>query len=249
MRSKILKWHEHTLDAERSDGAVQIWRILLPCSSRMMEQFKKNLSDDELIRLEKFHFNLDQERWIASRGGLRKILGDYLKMPPKIIHFDYTDFGKPYLKGSQLRFNVAHTIDYIVYAIVENDDIGVDIEQFNDQIDFITIAQNFFSENECQQLFSLSPQKRPLAFYRCWTIKEAILKAMGLGLHIPLDQLELDFVSSDHFQLRRFWGVVPKAPLWKLEALPCGDRYIASFATKKNYNKVYLWDLEKHNQA
>ena len=44
-------------------------------------------------------------------------------MPPKIIHFDYTDFGKPYLKGSQLRFNVAHTIDYIVYAIVENDDI------------------------------------------------------------------------------------------------------------------------------
>jgi len=236
------KWipSPHNLILSNSD--IHLWRIVLPQSEEIKRNLFESLSNDELSRLAKFYFNRDKDRFLISRGGLRNILARYLNIYPNQVDFQYKTLGKPYINNKNLYFNVSHAANCIVYAVSNCSPIGIDIEYCEHDIDYLSITKNFFSNNEYTKLLTLHSDKRLLAFYRCWTRKEAYIKAIGKGLHFPLHQLEVSLLPDEEIQLLKIMDKTAEKDLWKLvEIFPQQD-YIASIATQQSFNNCLLWD-------
>lgn len=160
----------------------------------------ETLSADERERAMRFHFEKDRRRYIAARGALRQILGKYLGMEPREIRFVYSPYGKPALapemNGDDLRFNLSHAGGMALYALTCGRDIGVDIEQIRDEVDYEEIARTFFSPAELSSLGQIPASRRREVFFQYWTRKEAFLKATGEGLSFPSERVDV-LVAGD----------------------------------------------------
>ncbi|WP_386679032.1 4'-phosphopantetheinyl transferase family protein [Loktanella sp. R86503] len=141
------------------------------------------LSRDETARAARFVFNRDRDRYIAGRSRLRRILSSYLNQNPRDVTFCYGDHGRPDVHG--LQFNLSHTGDLACLAVSRSaHQLGLDIEAVR-PID-LAVARAHFAPEEMAALVSLPDNDRVAAFYRCWTRKEAYLKARGTGLSTDL---------------------------------------------------------------
>lgn len=208
-------------------NTIHVWRTILPVHQDIRKTLEKNLSLDEKHRANTFRFAADAETFIVARGVLRDIIARYINVSPQDILFKYTKFGKPYLSNSNISFNLSHSGRYVLYAITENADIGIDVEECKDNIEFLLIAKEFLSKAEYNQFLIVSPEEKCLAFYQAWTRKEAILKAMGKGLQFPTNQLEVSFLPSEAIKVKKILGY-PSLP--KLFQIPLDENYVSAVA-------------------
>ena len=135
-----------------------------------------------------------------ARSTLRTLLGEYLGVGAAEVRFRYGARGKPSLDLPgipDLRFNLSHSGDQALCAVVLGADVGVDIEAHAERSNAASLARRFFHPTECEALFSREGTALREAFYQLWTLKEAYIKAVGGGLSIPL---------------RRFAFTLPEAP-------------------------------------
>jgi 4'-phosphopantetheinyl transferase len=106
----------------------------------------------------------------------------------------YAREGKPALAErfarSGWRFNLSHCGELAVYAFSRAGEVGVDVEAVHAIAEADAIAARVFSRREHEDYRALAPSERPLAFFRCWTRKEAFVKALGDGLAVPLERLD-----------------------------------------------------------
>ncbi len=125
-------------------------------------------------------------------------------------------FGKPSLRGHQLAFSLSHTANVSVIAITPSAAVGVDVEQIRASRDLLELAESNFSPGEYRKLLTLEGEAQALAFYRCWTRKEALLKADGSGLSRQLDSFEVSLLEHEESAvLSCNWGQ-PEGTRWKL---------------------------------
>lgn len=242
------QWAIGSLEPNLYPHHVHVWRILLPIKTEIKTCLQKTLSPDELLRLEKFHFETDRERALVARGGLRDILARYLNTTPSKIQFHYTEHGKPFLNQTTLNFNVSHANNCIVIAITENMLVGVDVEYHKKSFDYMSIAREFFTRNEYANLLTFHSEERHLAFYRCWTQKEAFLKGIGMGLHVPLDQFEVSifpFENPKVLEVSKNLNNFEKNKGWYISHINPGEDYSAALATSKKHNEISLLDWKK----
>jgi 4'-phosphopantetheinyl transferase len=160
-----------------------------------LETLRCWLSEDEHRRAARFRFARDRRRFIVGRARLRELLGARLGMPPESIALAYGRHGKPALGGrlarSGWRFNVSHSGEVALYAFSRGDaEIGVDLEAVRPLPEADRIAAGFFSPRESEAYARLAPHEKCAGFFRCWTRKEAFVKALGGGLSIPLDAFD-----------------------------------------------------------
>ena len=180
---------------------VHVWRARLEQPPALQESFLRLLSEDERTRANRFHFERDHRRFVLARGFLRSLLARYLQTAPETLSFSYGPYGKPALSGlhagSSLRFNASHSHELALFAFVHDCEIGIDVEYI--QKDFATedIARHFFSIAEVQTLLALRETEKPAAFFRCWTRKEAYIKALGSGLSLPLDEFDVTLAPGE----------------------------------------------------
>lgn len=162
-------------------GEVHLWRAKLDPTPG----FEAVLSEPELTRATRFHFDRDRARFIAGRGILRHILASYLDSDPADVRLANGPFGKPALEGSDtaLHFNLSHSSDLMLLAVTYAREIGVDIEFMKDNVPFETLADHYFAPEDAWDLRLLPAEKRAWKFYDVWTSTEAQLKASGVGLH------------------------------------------------------------------
>lgn len=180
--------------------AVHLWQASLAPESELLTALRATLSAEEETRAERFSTSALRDRYIAGRGILRNILSRYLGESPDRIRFRYTEYGKPELvNGRYLSFNLSHTRDRVLYAIAGGQRIGVDIECVDRPAhsDRLRLAKRFFSQREYNDLLQVHPAERNEAFLRCWTRKEAFVKALGQGLTCPLDQFEVTLTRHE----------------------------------------------------
>jgi len=126
----------------------------------------------------------DRRRFLAGRALARSVVGSYLGCPPAEVSFALTASGKPYLcrrGGPDLRFNLSHSGDLVALAVGVDDEVGIDVETAapDNADELVSIV---LSAPELRAFDRLSSARRPAAFLRCWTRKEALLKAAGTGL-------------------------------------------------------------------
>jgi len=178
-----------------SEAEVHIWNFNLDRIKPVQNRLDKILSDDELVRANKFHFDIDKDRYICSRGLLRILLGIYTDIPSNQINFTFNEYGKPYLLSDQnnndLHFNLSHSKNFMSVGFVKNALIGMDVELMKPFKDHLEIAKRFFSANEFEQLISFPAEKLLNGFYSCWTAKESVIKLSGEGLSYPLKDFDV----------------------------------------------------------
>ena len=170
---------------------IHLWIESLEYSSTNLLALESLLSPDERKRAVRFYFDIDRARFIAARGRLRQILATYLSSDPAALVFSYNAHGKPFLDGQELRFNLSHSGTKAVYAIAQGRELGVDIERIQPEFAKERIPEMFFSPGEAAALRSLPSDAQTEAFFRCWTRKEAYVKARAEGLSMALDSFDV----------------------------------------------------------
>lgn len=180
-----MEWQSPPADLKLEPLEVHVWQASLDRSVEQITKFREFLSVDERERADRFKFDQHRNRFIVGRGILRSLLAQYLQSDPKVLEFSYGSHGKPFLKSTNLQFNLAHSQDLGLFAITYDYFIGVDIEKIREIKDISALTQRFFSQSECQSIRNQVP-----VFFRHWTCKEAFLKATGKGLS-QIQQLEI----------------------------------------------------------
>lgn len=180
---------------------VHLWSAALNVADHVYAVLRQSLSPDEWERANKFVFERDRRNFIVARGILREVLASYLDCQPKDIRFQYESYGKPKVRfiktSSQLEFNLSHSSGLLVLAIASGRQVGVDIERIRPLQNLEQVAANSFSDYEWNVLSTLAPEEKLPGFFRCWTRKEAYLKARGDGLSIPLKSFDMSLAADN----------------------------------------------------
>jgi len=176
-----------------SDGGVHLW-FAFPDEWKdptLSESARHLLGDEEMTRMERFHFPEHRHLYLVSHLLLRTTLSRYSDLLPKSWRFVNNDHGKPRLDPDSgpipLCFSLSHTKGLSVVGVTREGEIGADVEQADRSVHAAELSRRFFSPEETAALEKLPPGRLQGQFPLYWTLKEAYVKALGGGLSHPLD--------------------------------------------------------------
>jgi 4'-phosphopantetheinyl transferase len=158
----------------------------------LLHAYHQLLSPGEQIQHQRFRFAKDRHEYLVTRALVRTSLSKYVEVAPHTWHFENNAYGKPVITYPQgilpLSFNLSNTDGLIVCLIALDREVGVDVENINWSGETIEIADRFFSPSEVAALRALPVEAQRHRFFEYWTLKEAYIKARGMGLSLPLEQ-------------------------------------------------------------
>lgn len=191
------------------------------------------LAPEETARADAFLRAQDRARFAAARSWLRHVLGAYLALAPADLAFAYGPHGKPALAGPEglLDFNLSHTGGHALLCVSPGLAIGADIEAVRPIEE--KVAERFFSGAEVEALAALPQEERTDAFFRCWTRKEAYLKALGSGLATPLDAFAVSLGPDEPARLLEVRGEPGEADAWQIAHLDPGPGLVGAIAARR----------------
>jgi 4'-phosphopantetheinyl transferase len=226
-------------------GEVHLWSWTFDRPGTPADEELRILNDLERQRTFRFRFPVDQVRFCVCRANMRRLLASYIGRAPESLVFSEDTGGKPGLaEAMPLRFNLSHSKTLAVLAVTIGGEIGVDVEDIRPiEAD---VAKRFFSAREVASLGTLSDWEEWLAgFYRCWTRKEAVLKAEGAGLRIPLDSFDVSLLADEPAALLE---ARPEAKLtadWRLHSFSPAEGVAGALAFADPAARILEYALEQ----
>ena len=219
------------------DG-IELWLVEGPGTERERSHLYELLSDDERARASRFKVEDARRSFIVSRGFLRTILGHALGCAPESISFGEGEHGKPFLEGahakSEIEFNVSHSGDVFLQAVSRGRTVGVDVERKKEGLAVEKLARRYFASGEASRLIEeVPPEERLESFYRCWTRKEAYLKARGTGLTTKLHAFEVTFLPGVPPAMLHTGVDGEDAATWRVFDVPVPDGYVAALVARR----------------
>lgn len=168
----------------------------------VLSEYYSLLSVEELARYQRFRFDKDKHHFLVSHALLRKVLSNYADVLPQQWQFDMNEHGKPELAVihamSWLRFNLSHTEGLVACVITDSVDCGVDVENQTRSCDYRGIGSRMFSAEENSRLVKLVNEQQAEYFFNLWTLKEAYVKARGLGLSLPTSKINFTIENPEN---------------------------------------------------
>lgn len=199
--------------------------------------FSSVLDEDERSRAARFKFATDRERFILGHGWMRTVLAQYTGRAPYAIETLRGRFGKPYLPGGELYFNLSDTKDAVVIAVSRSIDTGVDVETLDRRVDHQAVGEHYFTQEEQALIGRSTDGKR--TFLDLWTRKEAVLKASGVGIMDDLRSLRVDG-PENHLSIRHVEFMAMAAEHYHVCTWYVGASHILSLATPRPAGQVVL---------
>jgi 4'-phosphopantetheinyl transferase len=198
-----LTWPTSGVRGTLAPDEVHLWAWALEPPAVDLPAHIEVLDQQERDRMQRFHFAPDRARYAVAHANLRRILGAYLRQPAAALRFHTKGFGKPELdhddSSSSFHFSLSHSRSIALLAVANGRPVGVDAEDVRPIEP--EVADSHFSASERLQLNQLQGNAWLLGFYRCWTRKEAILKAEGVGLSRPLDSFDVSLLPDERAKL------------------------------------------------
>jgi 4'-phosphopantetheinyl transferase len=215
-------------------GEMHVWHAWLDQPAAVVQHLHGLLAEDERARAARFHFARDRDRYIVGRGVLRCLLASYTGHAPADLAFRYGEFDKPELAGAGPQFNLSHSGAVALLAFTDGAEVGIDVElEGGEEFPRERIAERFFSPAEVAVLRSLPEEERRRAFLRCWTRKEAFIKARGDGLSLPLDSFDVTLAASEPAALlRTAWSDEEPSEWWLQDLSDAARSYVAAVALR-----------------
>jgi 4'-phosphopantetheinyl transferase len=171
---------------------VHLWYLFFDRVSAAdpLDRYLAILSPDERARQQRFLFAKDRRQFLLSHALVRTVLSQYAAVPPAAWDFKAGRHGKPYITAPlglpPLSFNLSHTHGLAAVVVALDREIGVDAEWFDRSNASFDLAERFFAADEVEHLRRVPAGDFRQEFFAFWTLKEAYLKACGLGLAVPL---------------------------------------------------------------
>jgi 4'-phosphopantetheinyl transferase len=224
------------------DNEVHIWR-LEPEPVVDLSGYSDLLSRDEQQRAARFRFPHLTRNFIVDHGRMRLILGAYTGLAPRDLIFDFNEFGKPELSNyASLRFNLSHTNGLSLLALCLDSPVGIDVEAVRPMDDWRDIAKSHFSHSEIVAMQETAESDQQNAFFRCWTRKEAFLKAHGHGLSIALDSFAVSLDREGTPALLECKWEPEETKRWSFVSLDLGSQFAGALAVEGNNWRVRYFD-------
>jgi 4'-phosphopantetheinyl transferase len=166
---------------------------------------------------------------------MRTVVATYTGEDPQAVKFERNRYGKPALLAPArlpLEFNLSNTRGMVVCAASLQYAVGIDVEPSARNADHLGLARHYFAAAEVAALERLPPHRRPRAFIEFWTLKEAFIKARGMGLSLPLDSFAFS-LTPDRAARISFPGVASASPRdWQFAQLQFGSQYQIALAVE-----------------
>jgi 4'-phosphopantetheinyl transferase len=226
-----LRWPTSGVRGSIAPDEVHLWAWALEPTAVDLAAHIEILDLPERERMQRFHFAPDRARYAVAHANLRTILGSYLHQPAGSVRFHDNEFGKPELDHTDpspsFHFNLSHSRSIALLAVTNGGPVGVDVEEVRPIEP--EVADTHFSASERSQLRELQGDAWLAGFYRCWTRKEAILKAEGVGLSHALDSFAVSLLPEETAEL-----LETRKPFrypWRLHDLSPSEGTIGAVAT------------------
>jgi 4'-phosphopantetheinyl transferase len=233
----MTEWLTPPKTFEISPSQVDVWRVRL---DSMPPHEAAALSRDERQRAANFHFDKDRIRYTVSHVRLRGILARYLRCEPRDLLFSLNEYGKPFLPGRNIEFNLSHSGGFALIAVARGRNVGVDVEQIRADVDIENLASRHFSHREVSELMTLPLEQRLAGVFHCWTRKEAYIKAQGLGLSLALDSFDVSL--GEPASLRATRPDAGEAAQWTMRSLDVATDYAGAVAVMGSGLDFKFWD-------
>ena len=214
---------------------ADVWLWPQDVSPDRLKAARAFLAEDEIERATRLVRSLHRDRHIRDRAKLRQVLGAETGQDPRDITFDYGANGKPSIAGGP-DFNLSHSGGLAALAISRDGALGIDIEKMRPIED--GVARHHFSAAEYAELHRLTPAERVEGFFQCWTRKEAIIKACGLGMAMPLASFDVSLTPGKAALLDRIEGDAPSA--WRLVHFEPGAGWAGAIAARTDGREIQL---------
>lgn len=231
---------------------VHLWRVELDPPSAVFNDLAVCLSTEERQRADRFVRESDRRQFTASHAALRKILGRYLDIAPEKVTFTTRPGGKPELAprshSSPVRFNLSHSRELALVAVTLGGEVGVDLEHLRPICELENIVGRYFACREQAQWRALAEQERLPAFFRCWTRKEAYLKARGVGLSGGLDRFEVTLIPGQPARLVCDLDRPDATERWRLHDVSVDEGYLAACVVERGVKRIVVFDQNSHGQ-
>ncbi len=236
------------------DSEIHLWLIDQAefSEDELCEKCLGWLTESEQKRYRRFYFDRHRKQLLLGRYLTRSVLSQYTEdIAPVQWRFLENDYGKPFIDPSQnsdsLFFNLSHSGNRLVLAVARHEFIGVDIERSDKQRRVAKISDRFFSRQEVIDLLTLDDGLQLNRFYELWTLKEAYIKACGLGLAIPLQQISYSFPIADKLTVSFDSARRDDAGDWQFWQIDLLSDYelalAAKIVTRARVNSLSTWEL------
>jgi len=241
----ISDWTNPSEPGPLPEGVVHVWAWQNRQPDESSDPDLSLLSDQEIERCLRFRYLRDRISFATSHRKTRLLLAHFLGARPDTLLIAPEKGGKPRLQGTgeRLRFNLSHCKDVGVLAVAWNNEVGIDVEQPRRVSP--DVAQRYFSPAELRELSRLEGDQWRDGFLRCWTRKEALLKAEGVGLRIPLDAFDVSLAVNDP----KLLAVRPPAKFshaWQLYDISPPLTYIACLATASAPSAIHRYNFHRN---
>jgi 4'-phosphopantetheinyl transferase len=182
------------------DNLVDVWIAEPPSitDKQLLAAYERLLSAAERERQRRLLLAEHRHEYLIAHALLRATLSKYDATPPADWRFATNAYGRPVIEPpSPLRFNLAHHPTLVVCAVTLEAEIGVDVEPLERAATILSVADDVFTPSERAELQALPPAASRERAVLLWTLKEAYVKARGLGLTLPLDGFGFSFDDGE----------------------------------------------------
>jgi 4'-phosphopantetheinyl transferase len=220
---------------------VYIWHVDLDRPAREVISLRQVLSQDERERASRLRAPGLESRYIVCRATLRLVLARHLSRQPDTLRFDYSAAGKPELADVAMHrvyFNVTHSRDEAKIALCEGNPVGIDLEYVRPDFATTEVAERFFSNAERAALRRVPEHEKAIAFFRCWTRKEAFVKVIGTGIGFPLNEFDVSIDADSPDALLSVRNDFGPARRWLVRDLPAEPDFAAALAVVRPSGKI-----------
>lgn len=235
-----------------AQGEVHIWCASLALPAARMAELATVLTPAEQEHAARFRSAQARQQFMVARAILRLILSRYLGLLPQQLRLRTNPWGKPELDPEpaslqpRLTFNLSHSEALALYAVTGGRAIGIDLEYLRPlpEAELEQLAARYFAPAEYRTLLSLADEEKLPAFFRCWTSKEAYVKARGQGLALPLDAFEVSLTPASPARLLASTEEPDAPQRWSLLAIEPAPAYTAALAVEGHIEHVayFRWN-------
>jgi 4'-phosphopantetheinyl transferase len=219
---------------------VHVWYAYQNRNAKLLPALKaaRLLDREEMSRYERYHFQEDKDLYLLSHAMLRVMLSQWAPVDPRDWQFSRSEHGKPAISHpveyQSLQFNISHTRGLAACAICTPFTVGIDVEYSKRQLSLLPVARRFFASDEIKYLEAASDEELRYAFFEIWTLKEAYLKACGIGLFAEsLQDFAMVVEDRDSAKIRFKNSISDSGRSWQFYRYRPDPDYLLALAVRR----------------